>query len=66
MIWRFEIKERKKNKDKNEFRDILDTINENPFDYFFKPLNNVKDFPDKVVSGLEKLLEGPFNNYKDS
>jgi len=24
------------------------------------------DVTDKVVSGLEKLLESPFNNYKDS
>ncbi len=55
MIWRFEIKERKKNKDKNEFQDILDTIHENPFGYLFKPLNNVKDFPDKKERTLIHL-----------
>ena len=61
-----EMKEKKKNKDENDFQDLLDTINENPFSYFLKPLDNVKDFPSKVVSGLEKLLESPFNDYKDS
>jgi hypothetical protein len=25
-------------------------------------LDNVKDFPEKVVIGLEKLLESPFND----
>ena len=57
-----EMKEKKKTRDKNKFQDLLDTINENPFSYFLKPLDNVKDFPDKVVSGLEKLLESPFND----
>ena len=60
------MKEKKKNKNGNKFQDLLDTINENPFSYFLKPLNNVKDFPNKVVIGMEKLLESPFNNYKDS
>ena len=57
-----EMKEKKKNKDENNFQDLLDKINENPFSYFLKPLDNVKDFPSKVVSGLEKLLESPFND----
>ena len=57
-----EIKENKKNKNGNKFQDILDTINENPFSYFLKPLDNVKDSQDKVVIGLEKLLESPFND----
>ena len=57
-----EMKEKKKNKDENKFQDLLDTINENPFSCFLKPLDNVKDFPSKVVSGLEKLLESPFND----
>ena len=57
-----EMKEKKKTRDKNKFQDLLDTINENPFSYFLKPLDNVKDFPDKVVRGLEKLLESPFND----
>ena len=57
-----EMKEKKKTRDKNKFQDLLDTINENSFSYFLKPLDNVKDFPDKVVSGLEKLLESPFND----
>ena len=57
-----EMKEKKKNKDENKFQDLLDTINENPFSYFLKPLDNVKDFPDKDVRGLEKLLESPFND----
>ena len=57
-----EMKEKKKNKDENKFQDLLDKINENPFSYFLKPLDNVKDFPSKVVSGLEKLLESPFND----
>ena len=56
------MKEKKKNKDENDFQDLLDTINENPFSHFLKPLDNVKDFPSKVVSGLEKLLESPFND----
>ena len=56
------MKEKKKNKDENDFQDLLDTINENPFSYFLKTLDNVKDFPSKVVSGLEKLLESPFND----
>ena len=56
------MKEKKKNKNENKFQDLLDTINENPFSYFLKPLDNVKDFPDKVVRGLEKLLESPFND----
>ena len=58
----FEMKEKKKNKDENKFQDLLDKINENPFSYFLKPLDNVKDFPSKVVSGLEKLLGSPFND----
>ena len=57
-----EMKEKKITKDENKFQDLLDTFNENPFSYFLKPLDNVKDFPDKVVSGLEKLLESPFND----
>ena len=57
-----EMKEKKKTRDKNKFQDLLETINENPFSYFLKPLDNVKDFPDKVVRGLEKLLESPFND----
>ena len=56
------MKEKKKTKDENKFQDLLYTFNENPFSYFLKPLDNVKDFPDKVVSGLEKLLESPFND----
>ena len=56
------MKEKKKNNNGNEFQDLLDTINENPFSYFLKPLNNVKDFPNKVVIGMEKLLESPFND----
>ena len=56
------MKEKKKNKKGNKFQDLLDTINENPFSYFLKPLNNVKDFPNKVVIGLEKLLESPFHD----
>ena len=57
-----EMKEKKKNKDENKFQDLLDKINENPFSYFLRPLDNVKDFPDKVVRGLEKLLGSPFND----
>ena len=45
------MKEKKKNNNGNKFQDLLDTINENPFSYFLKPLNNVKDFPNKVVIG---------------
>ena len=56
------MKEKKKNKDENKFQDVLDTINKNPFGYFLKPLDNVKDFPEKVVNGLENFLESPFNN----
>ena len=56
------MKEKKKNKDENDFQDLLDKINENPFSYFLKPLDNVKDFPSKVVSSLEKLLGSPFND----
>ena len=48
--------------DQNKFQDVVDTINQNPFGYFLKPLDNVKDFPEKVVIGLEKLLESPFND----
>ena len=44
-----EVKEKKKKKDKNKFQDVLDTINEKPFSYFLKPLDHVKDFPNKVV-----------------
>ena len=55
------MKKKKKNEDKNKFQDVLDTINENPFSYFFIPLDNIKDFPNKVVIGLEKLLESPFD-----
>ncbi len=36
------MKEKKKKKDENKFQDVLDTINENPFSYFLKPLDNVK------------------------
>ena len=42
-------------------QDILDKINDNPCTYFFKPIDNVNDFPNKVVIGLEKLLESPFD-----
>ena len=55
------MKEKKKKKDKNKFQDILDKINDNPCTYFFKPIDNVNDFPNKVVIGLEKLLESPFD-----
>ena len=58
------MKEKKKNNNGNKFQDLLDTINENPFSFFLKPLNNVKDFPNKVVIGMEKLLESPFNGNK--
>ena len=47
-----EVKEKKKKKDENKFQDVLDTINEKPFSYFLKPLDHVKDFPNKVVDGL--------------
>ena len=56
------MKEKNKNKHENKFQDVLDTINKNPFGYFLKPLDNVKDFPEKVVNGLEKLLENPFDD----
>ena len=55
------MKEKKKNNYKNKFQDILDKINDNPCTYFFKPIDNVNDFPNKVVIGLEKLLESPFD-----
>ena len=55
------MKKKKKNKNKNKFQDVLDKINANSFAYFFKPIDNVKDFPNKVVIGLEKLLESPFD-----
>ena len=58
------MKKKKKNKNKNKFQDVLDKINANPFAYFFKPIDNVKDFPNKIVSGIEKLLESPFNDNK--
>ena len=58
----YEVKEKKKKKNENKFQDVLDTINENPFSYFLKPLDNVKDFPNKVANGMEKLLESPFND----
>ena len=51
------MKEKKKKKDKNKFQDVLDTINEKPFSYFLKPLDNVKDFPNKVVNGMEKSIK---------
>jgi Txe/YoeB family toxin of Txe-Axe toxin-antitoxin module len=54
------MKENKEKKDKKKFQDVLDTINKNPFGYLLKPLDNVKDFPDKVAVGLEKFLESPF------
>ena len=57
-----EVKEKKKKKDENKFQDVLDKINENPFSYFLKPLDNVKDFPNKVVNGMENFLESPFND----
>ena len=56
------MKVKKKNIDQNKFQDVVDTINQNPFGYFLKPLDNVKDFPEKVVIGLEKLLESLFND----
>ena len=56
------MKENKTTNDENKFQDVLDKINANPFAYFFKPIDNVKDFPSKVVSGLEKLLGSPFND----
>ena len=59
------MKENKEKKDKKIFQDVLDTINKNPFGYLLKPLDNVKDFPDKVAVGLEKFLESPFKgDYK--
>ena len=58
------MKVKKKNIDQNKFQDVVDTINQNPFGYFLKPLDNVKDSPEKVVIGLEKLLESPFNDNK--
>ena len=58
---KLEWKKKKKNKNKNKFQDVLDKINANPFAYFFKPIDNIKDFPNKVVIGLEKLLESPFD-----
>ena len=57
-----EVKEKKKKKDENKFQDVLDTINEKPFSYFLKPLDHVKDFPNKVVNGMEKFLESPFDD----
>jgi len=57
-----EVKEKKKKKDENKFQDVLDTINEKPFSYFLKPLDHVKDFPNKVVNGLENFLESPFDD----
>ena len=57
-----EVKEKKKKKDKNKFQDVLDTINEKPFSYFLKPLDHVKDFPNKVVNGLEIFLKSPFDD----
>ena len=57
------MKAKKKNIDQNKFQDIFYTINQNPFDYIFKPLDNVKDIPEKIVFGLEKLLESPFNKH---
>ena len=56
------MKEKKKNIDLNNFQAVVDTINKNPFGYFLKPLDNVKDFPKNVVIGLEKLLESPFTD----
>jgi len=39
----------------------------NDFSHLYKTGNfTMVDVTDKVVSGLEKLLESPFNNYKDS
>ena len=57
-----EVKEKKIKNNENKFQDVLNTINENPFSYFLKPLDNVKDFPNKVANGMEKLLESPFND----
>ena len=57
-----EVKEKKKNKDENKFQDVLDTINENPFSYFLKPLDNVKVFPNKFFNCMENFLESPFND----
>ena len=57
-----EVKEKRGKKDKNKFQDVLDTINEKPFSYFLKPLDHVKDFPNKVVDGLENFLESPFDD----
>ena len=56
------MKEKKKKKDDDKFQNVLDTINEKPFNYFLKPLDNVKDFPNKVVNGMEYFLESPFND----
>ena len=56
------MKAKKENIDQNKFQGILDKINKNPFGYFLKPLDNVKDFPEKVVSGLENFLESPFDD----
>ena len=62
MIKNQNERKEEKNKSKNKFQNVLDKINANPFAYFFKPIDNVKDFPSKVVSGLEKLLGSPFND----
>ena len=56
----FEMKAKKENTSQNKFQDTLDTMNKNPFGSLLKPLDNVKNFPERVVSGLEKLLESPF------
>ena len=56
------MKEKKKKKDDDKFQNVLDTINENPFNYIVEPLDNVKDFPNKVVNGMEYFLESPFND----
>ena len=56
------MKVKKKNIDQSKFQDVVDTINKNPFGYFSKPLDNVKDFPEKVVNGLENFLESPFDD----
>ena len=56
------MKAKKENIDQNKFQNILDTINKNSFGYFLKPLDNVKDFPEKVVNGLENFLESPFDD----
>ena len=52
---------KKKNYDDNTIQNLLGEINVDPFAYFLEPLEDVAGFPNKVVSGLENLLECPFH-----